>query len=364
MTYWIGGIKMGAGKHLDLGAAHPTRAGAVRIDVDGSATAVASGWLHRGVEKLFEVRDYRAALALANRHDWQSPVAGELSIALAIERGLGIGIPERAIWLRTLAAEHARAQALLGFLSWRRLDTRFLSDAADLREGLREAAAAWTGNRLHLMITRIGGVASDVDATWLEQEASFCARIEAAGDRAEDLLSELPGLDVGHLPVAELGPLGLSGPAARAAGLPWDVRREHPYLAYAELDVRPAEQSASTARARLVTLATELRHTALLMKECVHRLGYTSGDIATRLPQNIRLPEGAHYVPVEAPLGEAGARIVSRGEKVPWRLSLRTPSQPQVYALRRALVDVDPTDAETVEAVIASLPWVVGDLDK
>ena len=108
---------------LDLGPEHPSGTGLVELRLwvtDGVVTdaTVVVGALHRGVEKLFEVRDYRQVLVLADRHDWQAPFAAELTVALTCERLLGLEVPPRAVWLRTLLAEHTRLLSHLGFLAW------------------------------------------------------------------------------------------------------------------------------------------------------------------------------------------------------------------------------------------------------
>ena len=108
---------------LDLGAEHPSRAGLIELRLwadDGVITRaeVVVGAMHRGAEKLFEVRDYRQILMLADRHDWHAPFSGELLVALACERLLGLTVPARAVWLRTLLAEHTRILSHCAFLSY------------------------------------------------------------------------------------------------------------------------------------------------------------------------------------------------------------------------------------------------------
>ena len=127
---------------LDLGPDHPSSAGLIELRLwteSGviSHASVVVGFLHRGAEKLFEVRDYRQILMLADRHDWQAPFAGELLIALACEDLLGLAVPVRATWLRTLMAEHTRILGHLGFLSWLPRALGRPSVIHDLREQLR-----------------------------------------------------------------------------------------------------------------------------------------------------------------------------------------------------------------------------------
>ena len=108
---------------LDLGPEHPSQAGLIELrlwtDNDVITTArVVVGAMHRGAEKLFEVRDYRQILMLADRHDWHAPFFGELAVALVCEQMMGLAVPDRAIWLRTLLAEHTRILSHCGFLGY------------------------------------------------------------------------------------------------------------------------------------------------------------------------------------------------------------------------------------------------------
>ena len=354
---------------LDLGPDHPSQAGLIELRLwtaDGviSAAQVVVGAMHRGVEKLFEVRDYTQILMLADRHDWHAPFSGELAVALTAEQMMGLAVPERAVWLRTLLAEHTRILSHAGFLTW--------VAAADpglhrLREALRQQTLDLTGNRIHPMVNRIGGLAADADPGWLSAETRLMADVEtAAGALVEALEAEpLAGLTRG---VAVLDPetiaqYGVSGPAARASGVDLDLRRQQPYLAYAELADRigPPATAHGDAHGRLRVLAEELATSAGLVRACADRLATIGGPVSVRLGKIIRVPEGQAYAAIEAPLGIAGVYLSSRGEKTPWRLRLRTPSFSNVASLETLLVGVAP---EAVEATLASIGYVVGDIDK
>ena len=156
---------------------------------------------------------------------------------------------------------------------------------------------------------------------------------------------------------------GVSGPAARASGVDLDLRRQQPYLAYAELadHLIPPTDTSGDAQARLALLAEEMIISARLVGACLERLAEIGGPVSVKLGKIIRLPEGESYGAIEAPLGLAGAYIVSRGEKTPWRLKLRTPSFNNISCLETLLVGVRP---ESVEATLASIGYVVGDVDK
>jgi NADH-quinone oxidoreductase subunit D len=332
-----------------------------------SSVQVVVGAMHRGVEKLFEVRDYTQIMMLADRHDWHAPFSGELAVALACEQMMGLVVPERAVWLRTLLAEHTRILSHAGFLTWVGRASAADPELNGLRESLRRQTLELTGNRIHPMVNRVGGLAADADPGWLDAESILMSAVETTAETVRGLIDEDPveRLTQG---VAVLGPetieqYGVSGPAARASGLDLDLRRQQPYLGYAELAdlIGPPTTTYGDAQSRLRTMAEEMTTSARLVRACADRLASMDGPVAVRLGKIIRLPEGRAYSSVEAPLGIAGIYLSSRGEKTPWRLRLRTPSFSNVASLEAVLVGVAPT---ALEATLASIGYVVGDIDK
>jgi NADH-quinone oxidoreductase subunit D len=357
---------------IDLGPDHPSQAGLIELRLWTSDRVISSaqvvvGAMHRGVEKLFEVRDYTQILMLADRHDWQAPFFGELAVALACEQMMGLVVPERAVWLRTLLAEHTRILSHAGFLTWVGRTADADLGLHRLRESLRRQTLELTGNRIHPMVNRIGGLAADADPDWLRVQTALMSAAESAAEAVLGLLDRDPvaGLTRG---VAVLGPetiasYGVSGPAARASGVDLDLRRQQPYLGYAELSelVQPPTAAEGDAWSRLRTLAEEMITSARLVRACADRLARTDGPVAVRLGKIIRLPEGRAYSSVEAPLGIAGVYLSSRGEKTPWRLRLRTPSFSNIASLENLLIGVSPA---ALEATLASVGYVVGDVDR
>jgi NADH-quinone oxidoreductase subunit D len=357
---------------IDLGPDHPSQAGLIELRLwtaDGviSSVQVVVGAMHRGVEKLFEVRDYTQIMMLADRHDWHAPFSGELAVALACEQMMGLVVPERAVWLRTLLAEHTRILSHAGFLTWVGRAAAADPGLNRLRESLRRQTLELTGNRIHPMVNRIGGLAADADPTWLRVEIRLMTAVEAAAEAVLGLLADdlVAGVTAG---VAVLDPetvaqYGVSGPAARASGVDLDLRRQQPYLGYADLAhlINPPTTTYGDAQSRLGTMAEEMIVSARLVRACADRLATMDGPVAVRLGKIIRLPEGRAYSSVEAPLGIAGVYLSSRGEKTPWRLRLRTPSFSNVASLEALLVGIAPT---ALEATLASIGYVVGDIDK
>ena len=333
---------------------------------DGRVTRaeVTVGAMHRGAEKLFEVRDYRQIGMLADRHDWQAPFFGELGVAMVGEQLLGLEVPVRATWLRTLLAEHTRLLSHLGQLGPAAAELPAAADLHPLRERLRGQTLRLTGNRIHPMVARIGGLAADADAGWLADEQRLVAEVARVGEQLAPALAARPDLQQVAVLPAELVPgLGLSGPLARASGSGLDLRDSAPSLAYAELAglLEATPWTAGDAAARSATLAHELGVSAALVTACADRLTDLPGPVEVRLGKIVKLPEGEAYLALEAPLGIAGFFVVSRGEKTPWRFKLRTPSFSNVAALESLLVGVP---LASLEAALSSIGYVVGDVDR
>jgi NADH-quinone oxidoreductase subunit D len=345
---------------LSLGPHHPSTHGVLQLALvlDGDVVVSADpvvGFLHRGAEKLFEVRDYRQAVMLANRHDWLSAFANELGIVLAVERMLGMQVPERAVWLRTLLAELNRVLNHLLFLG-----------AADLavarlfaeREALQAVMEQATGGRVHYQYNRVGGLHEDVPRGWTDEVRRAVAGVRTA---LPALRESYAGLGDG---VAVLTPEvalshGVSGPPARASGVDLDLRRDEPYLAYGELDVQVVTRSAGDAAARFACVLDQVAVSLDLVEACLDRL--PAGAVALRLPKTVKAPEGSTYAWTENPLGLQGYTLVSRGDRVPWRLAMRTASFSNVSALPAALPGTRLAD---LVPALCSFFFVIGDIDR
>ena len=332
---------------------------------------VRTGFLHRGAEKLFEVRDYRQLLMLADRHDWQSAFTGELGAALACEAMLGLAAPPRAVWLRTLLAELARMASHLAFLSFvphRLADLSAANAVRASREAFRGQLLALTGNRVHPMVNRLGGLSVDADAAWLASVGVWAEDVANLADRLQKLLETPRWREIsttGALSPSQIGSFGLSGPIARSAGLERDLRRAPGYLNYPLLDFgqppSKGEARDSSACGRISELVEDLSVSRVLVDQCIEALAHVGGPVSTDLAKIIKLPEGTGHYSLEAPWGVAGWHIVSRGERTPWRVKLRTPTWANMSALGAALAG---TPVDHVDVVVASLGYTIGDLDK
>jgi NADH-quinone oxidoreductase subunit D len=353
----VAGVGAAAGPHdlaLELGTHHPSTHGSLRLrlTLDGDTVVTAEplvGALHRGAEKLFEVRDYRQVLMLANRHDWLAAFNHEVGVALAVERLLGMEVPARATWLRTLLCELNRVLSHLMFLG--HLDRRFVL----LREPLQHVLEEATGGRVHVVYTRVGGVHEDVPDGWE-------GRTRSALDTVRSGLPTVPLLalsGLGVLAPADALSYGVSGPVARASGVDVDLRRDDPYLAYPSLDVPVVLGTAGDAASRFECLLRQVEVSLDLAARCLEEL--PDGPVNVKLPKNLRVPEGSTYAWTEAPSGAAGYYLVSRAATTPWRLAMRTASFSNVAALPAVLPG---TRVQDLPAVLASFFFVVGDIDK
>lgn len=350
---------------IDLGPDHPTRAGLVRIRLRHNnstvyAADVQPGALHRGAEMIFEVREYRQLLSLANRHDWQAPFFGELLIARLVEESLGIATSQRVRWLRVLLAEHFRIISHVAYLSFVEITLKGdLGGSRHARANLLERSLELTGNRVHPMVVRLGGSAADLTPGWAQRERHALDEVRGwAAELGAALEADGRWRGLAVTPDAIIRGYGLTGPAARAAGHDLDLRRTGlPDDLAGLLDV-PTE-SAGDAHTRFAVLVSQLHESCRLIEACLD--GLPEGPVGQQLPKVIKVPEGDWYASVEAPWGHAGAFLVSRGDKAPWRLKLRTPSFNQVSAWSAVLPGCP---LEDLPAALASLPYVAGDLDK
>jgi NADH-quinone oxidoreductase subunit D len=361
---------------LNIGPQHPSTHGVLRLRLrlDGERVLEAEpiiGYMHRGAEKLFEVRDYRQIIVLANRHDWLSAFSNELGVVLAVERMMGLEVPERAVWLRTLLAELNRVLNHLMFLGSYPLEIGAITPvfyAFRERETLQAVMEEASGGRMHYMFNRVGGIKEEVPAGWTgrvrEAVADVRRRMPSLDGlirRNEIFLARTVG--VGVLDPARAAAYGVSGPVARASGLDFDIRRDEPYLAYGELrDVlRVVTRTDGDCHSRFECLLDQVYASLDLADACLDRLAQLTGPVNVRLPKVVKAPEGHIYAWTENPLGVNGYYLVSRGEKTPWRMKLRTASYANVQALATLLPG---TLLPDLVAILGSMFFVVGDIDK
>jgi len=374
---------------LNLSTHHPSTHGLIRLHLqvdDGIIVAARTeiGYMHRGAEKLLESRDYRQGLALTNRHDWLGAFSGELGYALAVESMLGLDVPERAQWLRTVVAELSRIISHLYFLDYFPVESVVAADDVDphranatslqerapllpLRERAQQLLEALTGGRVHPMYVQVGGLRQDVPTGWLHDLASF---ITSVRDHA-DLIAPYLNVDSITARLRSTGVIskeralahGASGAVGRASGVDADLRRDHPYAAYAELGdaLKVITVEGGDVLSRLLLLRAQIVVSLDILERCVGVLENIDGPINVALPKTLRAPEGIHYGWSETPLGIGGYLVVSHGEKTPWRVHMRTPSFAHA-ALLGDIVVGEPIG--NLAPIVGSLFVITGDADR
>jgi len=360
---------------LNIGPQHPSTHGVLRLrlTLDGERIVRAEpivGYMHRGAEKLFEVRDFRQIIVLANRHDWLSAFANELGVVLAVERMLGMEVPERAVWMRTLLAELNRVLSHLMFLGSYPLEVGAITPifyAFRERERLQRVMEEISGGRMHYMFNRVGGLKEEAPRGWLERAGAAVAGVrgrlsDISGLIHENEIFQARTRGVGVLTREQILQYGVSGPVARASGVPLDLRLDEPYLAYGDLDVKVVTRTEGDCLARFECLLEQVEVSLDLADSCLARLAeLPPGPINVRLPKVLKVPEGHTYAWTENPLGINGYYLVSRGEKTPWRMKLRSASFNNIQVLSELLPGNLVAD---MIAILGSMFFVVGDIDK
>jgi NADH-quinone oxidoreductase subunit D len=398
---------------INLGAGHPSGHGMLRLrlTLEGDRIVTADpviGYVHRGAEKLFEARDYRQIIVLANRHDWLGAFASELGVVLAAQRLAGIEVPPRGMWARTLLAELNRVLSHLAFLgsyppelaggaageagaagqagadrAGAAAEAEAEAAEAAGAAGVAEAAGAAgrarellqsimeevSGGRMHYMFNRVGGLKEELPEGWLGRVGAAAAEVRADLPRIGAIVRDSERFrsrtrDVGVLTGEQVRQFGVSGPAARASGVDFDLRRDEPYLAYGELagTLRVVVRGDGDCLARFECLLDQVAVSLDLVDACASRLAcLPPGPLSARIPKVLKIPEGHTYAWTEGPLGLNGYYLVSRGGKTPWRLKVRSASFSNVQVLGELLPGHRVAD---LSPILGSMFFVVGDMDR
>jgi NADH-quinone oxidoreductase subunit D len=350
---------------LELGEYHPSAHGGLQLELsveDGKVHDCTAriGLMHRSTEKLFEARDYRQIMMLANRHDWLSAVSSEIGVALAVEHATGITPPVRATWSRMLLAEAGRVGAIALFAA---------AGGAPDALALRERWAGWqeiaTGGRVHPMINRIGGLEHAIPGAAFDEILAICDEADREFEHWTqhfESRTELHGLAV--LPMRDARDFACSGAVGQGSGVDWDIRRDDPYLNYAQIheDWSTPVHSTGDALARHLSLLDQIPISTNIIRRCVQELSMLDDQpYSVVLPKTLRAPEGLVHVRTQNPLGIAGWLLVSDGATMPVRLKARTPSFAHLQAMQRALVG---TPIDLLSVAVGSFFFVTGDADR
>lgn len=370
---------------LNIGPQHPSTHGVLRLvaRVDGERcfdVQPVIGYMHRGYEKLAEVRTYPQITTIINRIDWVSGYANEVPFIVAAERLMEIDVPERAQYIRLILTEMARIASHFVFMASYPLELGAqtpLFFALRERERVLDLLESVTGGRFHPNFNRIGGVkpayAAGSNTRKLPQDlpAGFLDETHAAMDKVRVVTDELEGLvagneiihartkNVGVLPPEVAVAYGVSGPNLRASGVPFDLRKTEDYLPYDRFDFDVVTGENGDCWDRWYVRLLEIRESVKIIQQAIETI--PSGDLQSKVPKIISVPKGETYVRAENPKGEMGYYVVSDGGTGPYRLKIRSASFSNISILPWILEGVLVPD---IIAIMGSLDFVLGDVDR
>jgi NADH-quinone oxidoreductase subunit D len=361
------------GMTLNIGPQHPATHGTLRIvaRLDGEQVIAAEpvmGYMHRGYEKLVEVRTYPQVTTLVNRIDWLGHFANEVPFILAAEQLMEIEAPPRAQWIRTIFFEMARQANVMLFLGDMGVQLGAVTPvffAFRDREHVLNLMEAVTGGRFHPNFDRIGGLKDDLPKGWVEETHGAMAKVRHFCDEMEDLIVgneifEARTRGVGVIPADVALGYGLSGANLRASGVDWDLRRDHDYpLAWKHADWRVWTHPDGDSFARYWVRLQEVRESTRIVDQLLDSL--PSGPIMAKVPRIIKVPAGEAWVSTENPLGEMGYYLVSKGDLGPFRCKIRSASFNNISVVPWVMRGVYVPDVITI---LASLYFILGDIDR
>lgn len=401
---------------MNFGPQHPAAHGVLRLvlELDGEVIERADphiGLLHRGTEKLAENRTFLQSVPYMDRLDYVSMMANEHAYVMAIEKLMGLDVPERAQYIRVMFDEITRILNHLLWLGAHALDvgamTVFLYAFRE-REDLFDVYEAVSGARMHAAYYRPGGVYRDLpDRMPQYQENSFRSKDEikklnenrqgSVLDFIEDFTNRFPAyvdeyetlltdnriwkqrtVGIGVVSPERALALGLTGPMLRGSGIAWDLRKKQPYEIYDRLDFDIPIGVNGDSYDRYLVRVEEMRQSNRLIKQCIAWLRANSGPVMSAdhkvtppartgmkqdmealihhfklFTEGFHVPEGEAYAAVEHPKGEFGIYLVSDGANKPYRLKIRAPGFAHLAAL----------DEMTRGHMIADLVAIIGTQD-
>jgi NADH-quinone oxidoreductase subunit D len=370
---------------LNLGPQHPSTHGVLRLvaRVDGERVESVEpmiGYMHRGYEKLAEVRTYPQITALVNRIDWVSGFANEIAFVTAAERLMGLEVPERAQYIRLILTEMTRISSHLLFLSSYPLElgaaTPLMFALRD-RERIMDLIEGVTGGRFHPNFNRLGGVkpaagggstqkklAQDLPKGFLEDTRTAVAHVYEVCEEIDGLIT---GNEIFHertrgigiIPAEKALEYGVSGPNLRGSGVRFDLRKVEDYLPYDRFGWQVPAGTEGDCFDRYVVRLEEIRQSASIILQAVDSI--PSGPLQAKVPRVIKVPPGEIYIRAENPKGEMGYHIVSQGGRGPYRLKIRSASYSNLSILPWLLRDALVPD---IIAIMGSLDFVLGDVDR
>jgi NADH-quinone oxidoreductase subunit D len=382
---------------LNMGPQHPSTHGVLRIvlELEGETIIKATpdiGFLHTGIEKQFESRNWQQAVTLTDRVDYLANLSNNLVYALAVEKLLQLEIPPRAQWLRVMMAEFSRLNSHLVWLGTHALDigamTMFFYCFRE-REDILRIKEMFSGQRMMTSYIRPGGVALEPPRGWQHVVGKFIRQFPSKVDEYEELLNANPiwlrrTQGVGFISLEDMLDLGITGPMIRAAGVEWDIRKKEPYSSYDKFHFRVPVETSNDVWGRYRVRLQELRESAKIITQALE--GMPEGPFQANAPhvvlpdrekmktqmealiyhfkivtEGYRVPAGEAYQAIESPRGEIAYYVVSDGTSKPYRVHMRTPSFGNLQGLPRMLENTLIADSI---AALGSMDFVLGDTDR
>jgi NADH-quinone oxidoreductase subunit D len=382
---------------INMGPQHPSTHGVLRmmLELDGETVLRSKpivGYLHTGMEKTGEELMYIQGGTNVTRMDYLAPLFNELVYSMAIEQLLEIEVPPRATWIRMLMCELNRVSSHLLWLATNGSD---LGAIGMLVYGWRERELVLaffekvTGLRMNHNYIRPGGVAAELPDGWRDDVLAICETIPPRLDEYDAILTGQPIFQerqqgIGALSAEQAIALGTTGPLLRSTGVPWDLRRDMPYLAYDQVDFDVIVGTVGDCWDRYAIRLNETRESIRIIRQIIELLPGGDYRIQNRkvtpparsridesmealihhfklFTEGFRVPAGETYAAVESPRGELGCYIVSDGSNKPYRMHIRGPSfvnlQTLAPMLRGALI------ADAI-AIISTVDPIMGEVDR
>lgn len=357
---------------LNMGPQHPSTHGVLRLKlrVDNEVVVAVEpilGYLHRGMEKLWESLTYPQIVPLTDRLDYLAAVSNNLAYVLAVEKLMGLEVPKRARYIRVILAELQRLASHLAWVGFMANDIGAVSVllySFEDREGILDILESYAGARLTVHGVRIGGVPFDFD----EPIAAMVRRVlDGLPGRLADIekllnenriwLHRTRG--VGAISSADALEWGLTGPALRATGVPWDIRRDIPYSSYDDFEFDVPVRRGGDVYDRYLVRMEEIRQSQRIIRQALDRL--PPGEFQVKIPRVLKIPPGEVFHTIEAPKGELGFYVRSNGTERPERVKMKSPSFINLQALELMCKGNLFSD---VVGILGSLDIVLGEIDK
>lgn len=392
-------IKESHGDHmvLNMGPQHPSTHGVLRLVLELDGETVVNvipeiGYLHRGMEKLAEAKGYHRFIPFTDRLDYLSPMSNNTALVLAVEKLIGIDCPQRAQHIRMILCELARISSHLLWLGTSALDigamSIFLYTFRE-RETIYDIFEEVCGARFTVSYMRVGGVSVDVPDFFVKRVQDFIDDFAKKIEEYEALLTNnkiwrIRTEGIGVISAERAIEYGMTGACLRGSGVDVDLRRDNPYLAYADVDFDiPLGENGDTFDRYLVRME-EMRQSRRIIQQVLAQLKpgpIKIDDNKVSFPdrakveesmealihhfllasEGVKAPEGEIYMPIEAPKGELGFYVVGDGTAHPKRLRIRSPSFVNLSALPEMAKGHMIAD---LVAIIGTIDLVLGDCDR